>query len=283
LTRLLHRAAQALGQTGIPFGTAGSARRDPPQNDHEEKIMLSRRRLIFAAGGIATVALAPRLTLAEAATAAISTAAGPFALEPLPYPTNALEPYIDARTMELHHDQHHAAYVSNLNTIARDYPQIVDMPPLDLLVKLAELPDAIGTGVRNNLGGHANHSMFWTIMRAGGGKLSGDVAAAIDRDLGGMERLMSDFNAAGGRVFGSGWVFVSVARDGKLAIETRPNQDSQLMDRKRVLFGNDVWEHAYYLNYQNRRADYLKAWWNVVNWTEIGNRYAAARAGTLAF
>jgi Fe-Mn family superoxide dismutase len=125
--------------------------------------------------------------------------------------------------------------------------------------------------------------MFWTIMKKGGGKPSGDVAAAIDRDLGGMERLTSDFNTAGGRVFGSGWVFVTVAPGGRLAIETRPNQDSPLMDRKHVLFGNDVWEHAYYLNYQNRRADYLKAWWNVVNWAEIGNRYAAARAGTLAF
>jgi Fe-Mn family superoxide dismutase len=245
--------------------------------------MLSRRNLISAASGIAAVALAPRLTLAEAATAAASTAAGPFTLEPLPYPAGALEPYIDARTMELHHDRHHAAYVSNLNTIARDYPQIEHMPPRDLLEKLAGLPDAIRTGVRNNLGGHVNHAMFWTIMKAGGGKPSGEVATAIDRDLGGMEMMTSDFNAAGGRVFGSGWVFVTVATDGKLAIETRPNQDSPLMDGKRVLFGNDVWEHAYYLNYQNRRADYLKAWWNVVNWTEIGNRYAAAKSGTLAF
>src|SRR5882672_9216952 len=245
--------------------------------------MLSRRNAMFAASGFIAIALAPRLSFAEAATATTSAAVGPFILEPLPYPTDALEPFIDARTMELHHDRHHAAYVSNLNTIAKDYPQIIDMPPVDLLEKLAELPDPIRTGVQNNLGGHANHAMFWTIMKAGSGKPSGDVAAAIDRDLGGMERLMSDFNTAGGRVFGSGWVFVTVARDGKLTIETRPNQDSPLMDGKRVLFGNDVWEHAYYLNYQNRRADYLKAWWNVANWTEIGNRYAAARAGTLAF
>ena len=244
--------------------------------------MLSRRNLMLAASGFAAIALAPRLTFAEAA-ATTSTAVGPFSLEPLPYPANALEPFIDGRTMELHHDQHHAAYVSNLNAVAKDHPQIVDTAPVDLLEKLASLPDAIRTGVRNNLGGHANHSMFWTIMKRGGGKPSGEVAAAIDRDLGGMERLMSDSNTAGGRVFGSGWVFVTVARDGKLTIETRPNQDSPLMDGKRVLFGNDLWEHAYYLNYQNRRADYLKAWWNVVNWTEIGNRYAAARAGTLAF
>jgi superoxide dismutase, Fe-Mn family len=244
--------------------------------------MLSRRDLMFAARGFAAVALTP-LTLADAAAAAPSTAAPPFTLKPLPYPANALEPYIDARTMELHHDQHHATYVNNLNTIAQDHPQIVDMSPVDLLQKLASLPVAIRTDVRNNLGGHANHTMFWTIMRAGGGKPSGELAAAIDRDLGGMERLMTDFNAAGGRVFGSGWVFVTVTPQGQLAIETRPNQDSPLMDGKRVLFGNDVWEHAYYLKYQNRRADYLKAWWNVANWTEIGNRYAAARAGTLAF
>jgi superoxide dismutase, Fe-Mn family len=243
--------------------------------------MLSRRDLMLAARGFTAAALTP--LLADAAAAAASTAARPFILEPLPYPPNALEPYIDARTMELHHDQHHAAYVNNLNTIAQDHPQIVDLPPIGLLQKLASLPVAIRTGVRNNLGGHANHTMFWTIMRAGGGKPSGELMAAIDRDLGGMERLMTDFDAAGGRVFGSGWVFVTVTRDGQLAIETRPNQDSPLMDGKRVLFGNDVWEHAYYLKYQNRRTDYLKAWWNVANWTEIGNRYAAARAGTLAF
>jgi superoxide dismutase, Fe-Mn family len=243
--------------------------------------MLSRRNLMFAAGGVAAVALAPRLTSAQAPAATTPAAAGPFSLKPLPYPASALEPYIDARTMELHHDRHHGAYVSNLNAIARDHPQIERVPPHLLLGRLADLPEAIRAGVRNNLGGHVNHTMFWTIMGAGGGKPSGDVAAAIDRDLGGMEKLASDFDAAGVRVFGSGWVFVTVTSDGKLAIETRPNQDSPLMDGKHVLFGNDVWEHAYYLNYQNRRADYLKAWWNVVNWAEIGNRYAAARAGTL--
>jgi superoxide dismutase, Fe-Mn family len=234
--------------------------------------MLSRRNLL-AVGAIAAVPLAPRPTLAEG----VSAAPGPFTLGPLPYPTNALEPYIDAHTMELHHDRHHAAYVNNLNTIAKDYPQIGHMPPVDLLEKLAELPEGIRTAVRNNLGGHVNHTMFWTIMKADGGKPSDDLAAAINRDLGGMEKLTNDFNAAGGRVFGSGWVFVTVARDGKLTIETRPNQDSPLMDGKHVLFGNDVWEHAYYLKYENRRADYLKAWWNVVNWTEIGKRYAALK------
>jgi Fe-Mn family superoxide dismutase len=135
--------------------------------------------------------------------------------------------------------------------------------------------------VRNSGGGHANHTMFWQIMGGKGGKPSGEVAAAIDRDLGGLEKFQNDFNAAGGRVFGSGWVFVTVTKDGKLAMESKPNQDTPLMDGKKVLLGNDVWEHAYYLTYQNRRPDYLKAWWNVVNWDKIGERYAAAKAGTL--
>ena len=151
-----------------------------------------------------------------------------------------------------------------------------------MLAKLSEVPDPIQTGVRNNLGGHANHTMFWRIMGPGGGKPEGEVAAAVDSDLGGLDKMQNDFNAAGGRVFGSGWVFVTVTREGRLAIETKPNQDTPLMDGKRVLLGNDVWEHAYYLNYQNRRPDYLKAWWNVVNWKVVGERYAAAKAGKLA-
>jgi superoxide dismutase len=151
----------------------------------------------------------------------------------------------------------------------------------ELLGNLNALNDDIKFAVRNNLGGHANHTMFWEIMGPNGGKPEGEVLAAIDRDLGGLEKFQNDFNAAGGRQFGSGWVFVTVSKEGKLAIETRPNQDSPIMDGKRALMGNDVWEHAYYLNYQNRRADYLKAWWNTVNWTRIAERYSAAKAGTL--
>jgi Fe-Mn family superoxide dismutase len=240
---------------------------------------LTRRKLMLAATGVTAVAVVPRIVVAQAPPAA---AAGPFKLDPLPYPTNALEPHIDAMTMEIHHDRHHAAYVNNLNAIAKDHPQIGQMPIPDLLGKLGELPESIRTGVRNNLGGHANHTMFWQIMGpGGGGKPQGDLAAAIDRDLGGLEKFQTEFNAAGGRVFGSGWVVVVVGRDGKLSLETRPNQDSVLMDGKHVLFGNDVWEHAYYLKYQNRRPDYLKAWWNVVNWNKVAERYAAAKSGTL--
>jgi Fe-Mn family superoxide dismutase len=233
---------------------------------------------MIAAGGIATAAVSDRLAFAQAAA---TDPAAPFKLPPLTYPGNALEPHIDAKTMEIHHDKHHGAYVANLNNFAKEAPQIAQKPIEQVLASLGDVPEAIRTGVRNNLGGHANHTMFWQIMGPGGGKPEGEVLAAIDRDLGGMEKLQTDFNASGARQFGSGWVFVTVTGTGKLAIENRPNQDTPLMDNKRVLFGNDVWEHAYYLTYQNRRPDYLKAWWNVVNWGEIGKRYAAAKAGTL--
>ncbi|WP_441232850.1 superoxide dismutase [Bradyrhizobium sp. 930_D9_N1_4] len=239
---------------------------------------MSRRHLMLAATGIAAIAAAPRVFAQAAAPAA---AAGPFMLPPLTYPTAALEPHIDAKTMEIHHDRHHQAFITNLNNFAKDNPGIADKPLSEVLGNLAAVPDAIRTGVRNNLGGHANHTMFWQIMGPNGGKPEGEVLAAIDRDLGGVEKFTTDFNAAGGRVFGSGWVFVTVDKDGKLAIETRPNQDNPMIDGKRALLGNDVWEHAYYLNYQNRRADYLKAWWNTVSWSKISERYAAAKAGTL--
>lgn len=242
---------------------------------------MTRRRLVAAGGSLAAVALTPRVVFAQT-PAMVPSAAGPFKLDPLPYGTNALEPSIDVMTMQIHHDRHHAAYVANLNTIAKDNPKIAERPIPDVLAKLGELPETIRTAVRNNLGGHANHSMFWTIMGPDGGAPEGDMTAAIDRDFGGLEKLQTDFNAAGLRVFGSGWVFVTVTKDGKLAIETRLNQDNPMMDGKKVLFGNDVWEHAYYLKYQNRRADYLKGWWNVVNWKKIGERYAAAKNGTLA-
>lgn len=206
---------------------------------------------------------------------------GPHSLPALSYATNALEPHIDQRTMELHHGKHHQAYVNNLNAALKDHGQAAKLPLHELLAKLGELPESIRTTVRNNGGGHANHSMFWQIMGPGGGAPAGELKAAIDRDFGGLDKLQEQFNAAGLRVFGSGWVFVTVDAAGKLAIVTRPNQDTPLMEGGRVLLGNDVWEHAYYLRYQNRRGDYLKAWWNVVDWQKLGERYAAAKAGTL--
>jgi superoxide dismutase, Fe-Mn family len=236
-----------------------------------------------------------RVFLQSAAAAAFSTMLnpraawaaeeGPFTLPPLPYDFNALEPTIDAQTMELHHDKHHAAYVKNLNAAVKDHSQVAAMPLEEILAKLAELPEDIRTTVRNNAGGHANHSMYWQVMGAGGGAPGGgpdgELKAAIDSDLGGLDKLKEEFNTKGGKVFGSGWVFVAVTPDGKLSLVTKPNQDTPLMEGGRALFGNDVWEHAYYLKYQNRRPEYLKAWWDVVNWKAVGERYAAAKAGTL--
>lgn len=236
--------------------------------------MTDRRSLLLRGAALAGAALFVRPARAQAP-------AGPFSLPPLPYAPGANERAIDAMTMEIHHGRHHAAYVANLNAAVRDHSALAQMPLEDLLRRLPELPEAVRTAIRNNGGGHANHAMFWQIMGGQGGDPAGELKAAIDRDLGGMEKFRADFNAAGLRVFGSGWVFVAVTPAGALSIVARPNQDTPLMDGGRVLMGNDVWEHAYYLRYQNRRADYLTAWWNVLDWGRIAARYAAARAGSL--
>ncbi|MDI3306610.1 MAG: superoxide dismutase [Acetobacteraceae bacterium] len=239
-------------------------------------VMLNRRALILGGAGIAAAWAPPRSGLAQQAAAT-----GPFTLPPLPYAPDANEPHIDAQTMQIHHDRHHAAYVANLNNALKDHAQLARLPLEQILAKLSEVPESVRTAVRNNAGGHANHSMFWEIMGGKGGAPTGELAQAIDRDLGGLDKLKADFNAMGARVFGSGWVFVTVDRNGKLALTSRPNQDTPLMDGGRVLMGNDVWEHAYYLKYQNRRPDYLAAWWNVVDWDKVASRYAAAKAGRL--
>jgi Fe-Mn family superoxide dismutase len=239
------------------------------------------RRSFLCAAGAATFMTVSAGGLGRA-FAADPAPTGPFTVPDLPYKPDALEPHIDAATMGLHHEKHHQAYVTNLNKALADHGDLAKLPLEELLTKLDEVPDAVRTAVRNNGGGHANHSMFWQIMGPPGGEgPDGDLKAAIDSDLGGLEKLQTDFNAAGGKVFGSGWVFVTVDKDGKLELVSKPNQDTPLMEGKRVLIGNDVWEHAYYLKYQNKRADYLKAWWNVVNWKAVGERYAAAKAGTL--
>jgi Fe-Mn family superoxide dismutase len=235
--------------------------------------MLSRRHLLTGVTLLAASAATPR-AWAQAPT-------GPFKLDPLPYAPSKNEPHIDAQTMEIHHGKHHAAYVNNLNTALSQNAEAAKMPLQDMLANLSKVPESIRPAIRNNGGGHANHTMFWQIMGGSGGEPSGDLKAAIDRDLGGFQKFQADFNTAGERQFGAGWVFVTVSRDGKLALGSRPNHDTPLMDGQRVLMGNDVWEHAYYLKYQNRRPDYLKAWWNVLDWNRIGQRYAAAKAGTL--
>ncbi|HZB61832.1 MAG TPA: superoxide dismutase [Microvirga sp.] len=235
--------------------------------------MINRRHLLTGAALLATSAAIPR--------AWAQAPSGPFKLDPLPYAPSKNEPHIDAQTMELHHGKHHAAYVNNLNTALSQNAEAAKMPLNEMLAKLGQVPESIRTTIRNSGGGHANHTMFWQIMGGSGGEPSGELKSAIDRDLGGFQKFQADFNTAGERQFGSGWVFVTVERDGKLALTSKPNQDTPLMDGKLVLMGNDVWEHAYYLKYQNRRADYLKAWWNVLDWGRIGERYAAAKAGTL--
>jgi superoxide dismutase, Fe-Mn family len=195
-------------------------------------------------------------------------------LPPLPYPTNALEPHIDAQTMEIHHGKHHNAYVTNLNAALEKAPELADKSLEDLLRNLNSVPEAVRTAVRNNGGGHWNHTQFWQTMGPnGGGGPTGKLADAINAAFGDFEKFKEAFNAAGVGRFGSGWVWL-VNEGGKLAITSTPNQDNPLMDGKAPpILGNDVWEHAYYLKYQNRRPDYLKAWWNTVNWEEVGKRY----------
>ncbi len=193
----------------------------------------------------------------------------------LPYSFDALEPHIDARTMEIHHDKHHAAYVTNLNKALENHPDLQGKSVEDLLKGIDGIPEAIRGAVRNHGGGHANHTLFWDIMGPDGGSPSGELAAAIDRDFGSLDGLKTKLNAAAGGQFGSGWGWV-VASDGVLSVVAKANQDSPLMDGVTPILGVDVWEHAYYLNYQNRRPDYLNAFWNVVNWDAVARRYAAA-------
>jgi Fe-Mn family superoxide dismutase len=190
-------------------------------------------------------------------------------LPALPYDFAALEPHIDAQTMQIHHGKHHQAYVTNLNAALDKHPELHNKSLDDLLRDLAAVPDAIRTAVRNNGGGHWNHSMFWKLMGPNaGGTPTGDVANGIDTAFGSFDKFKEQFQAAGMGRFGSGWAWL-VDHGGKLEITSTPNQDNPLMDGKKAIFGVDVWEHAYYLKYQNRRADYLAAFWNVVNWNAV--------------
>lgn len=198
-----------------------------------------------------------------------------FELPPLPYDYNALEPYIDEQTMHLHHDKHHQTYVTNLNNALGNQGQLASLSVEDLLRHINEVPDNIRTAVRNNAGGHTNHTMFWQIMKPnGGGEPTGALASAIQSTFGSFDQFKAAFNDAGVKRFGSGWAWLALDQSGKLQVISTANQDSPLMDGLYPVMGNDVWEHAYYLKYQNRRPDYLAAWWNVVNWDEIARRYA---------
>ncbi|MCK9488799.1 MAG: superoxide dismutase [Xanthomonadales bacterium] len=198
-------------------------------------------------------------------------------LPPLPYAADALEPHVDAQTMEIHHSKHHQSYVNSLNA-AIEGTQWEKLPVEELVSRIKELPEDIRGAVTNHGGGHANHSLFWTVMSPdGGGKPDGDLAAAIDAELGGYDKFKEAFSKAAQTRFGSGWAWLSVTGEGKLVVESTANQDSPLMSGNTPILGLDVWEHAYYLRYQNRRPDYIGAFYNVINWPEVARRYAAAR------
>jgi superoxide dismutase, Fe-Mn family len=208
----------------------------------------------------------------------ITTATVPFTLPPLPYAYDALEPFIDAQTMQIHHDKHHAAYVANLNKAVADYPNLGEKPIEELLKDLSAVPEKIQTAVRNNGGGHYNHSLFWLMMKKdGGGEPAGDLAGAIDASFGSFSVFKGNFSKAALGQFGSGWAWL--VHDGKqLKIEPTANQDTPLSAGRTPLLGLDVWEHAYYLKYQNKRVDYIAAWWSVVNWDFVAERYAKLNA-----
>ena len=207
-----------------------------------------------------------------------------YELPPLPYANNALEPHIDARTMEIHHDKHHQAYITNANNALKDHPELLAKPVNELITDLTVVPEAIRTAVRNNAGGHANHTFFWTIMGPNaGGEPKGQLAEAIKAKFGSFDAFKEAFEKAGTTRFGSGWAWLVVNKAGELEVVSTANQDSPLMGKAVAgvegtpVIGCDVWEHAYYLNYQNRRPDYLKAWWNTVNWDQAEKNYLAAK------
>jgi Fe-Mn family superoxide dismutase len=212
-------------------------------------------------------------------TTGMELSASPAELPPLPYAYDALKPYIDAETMELHHDRHHATYVENFNKALADYPDLQNQTVEAMLRDLDNVPEDIREKVRNNGGGHVNHTMFWEIMSPdGGGEPTGAIAEAINQSFGSFAQFQEEFEQAGKDRFGSGWVWL-VRNDAKeLEITTTPNQDTPIMDGQDPIMGNDVWEHAYYLNYRNNRGEYLSSWWNVVNWDEVNRRFEQAQS-----
>jgi superoxide dismutase, Fe-Mn family len=201
-----------------------------------------------------------------------------YELPPLPYPSNALEPHIDAKTMEIHHDKHHQAYITNANKALEGHPDLAAKPVDELLADLSKVPESIRTVVRNNAGGHSNHTFFWKIIGPNaGGSPKGKLAEAINSTFGSFDQFKGELEKAGIGRFGSGWAWLVVNKEGKLQITSTANQDSPISEGLKPVIGVDVWEHAYYLLYQNRRPDYLKAWWNVVNWDQAEKNFQAAK------
>lgn len=238
---------------------------------------LTRRHLLGLVGGAAAVsALGPWARRVGAATPTPAAAAAPFELAPLPYPFDALEPVIDTETMRLHHGKHHAGYVANLNAAIEKTPELRGWSLERLLAELPRVPEQVRTTVRNHGGGHANHTLFWSCLTPGGAPLTGPLAEAINGAFGSFDAFKEAFTRAAMGVFGSGWAWLVLER-GRLAITSTPNQDSPLMQGQVPLLGVDVWEHAYYLKYQNRRAEYLANLWKVINWPFVAGRLAAAR------
>jgi Fe-Mn family superoxide dismutase len=229
---------------------------------------------VSAVTGAALLSTLPGNAFAQ--TQAPAPPTGPYKLPPLPYKFDALEPSIDAKTMEIHYTKHHQAYINNLNTAIQG-TSLGDQPVEELIAHLNDVPEAIRTVVQNNGGGHANHSMFWTIMAPGaGGEPEGELASAIQKDLGGFEAFKTAFTEAATKRFGSGWAWLCVDDGKKLHVESTANQDSPLMHGHTPILGIDVWEHAYYLQYQNRRPEYIAAFFNVINWPEVAERYGKA-------
>lgn len=245
---------------------------------------LQRRNFLFLLGAT-TGATALGIPAAYAVTSSVESStkqAGTkesFQLEPLPYAYDALEPHIDAATMRFHHDKHYATYIKNLNEAVNKYPQLKNKSAEEILRNINSVPKDIRTKVRNNGGGYVNHKMFWGIMGPNaGGTPTGPIADAINTTFGSFDAFKKQFNAAGADRFGSGWAWLVRNNNSQLQIISTGNQDSPFMDGLYPIMGNDVWEHAYYLKYQNRRADYLTAWWNVVNWNEVNKRFTQAKA-----
>jgi superoxide dismutase, Fe-Mn family len=241
--------------------------------------MMMTRRDALKTAALATAAFAAASPVAPLLGQTAAAPSGPFSLPPLPYATDALEPNIDARTMEIHHDKHHAAYVTNLNKAVAAHPEVANKSLEDLITNLAGLPADIQTAVRNHGGGHFNHSLFWQVMNHSGGQPAGDLAKAIEASFGSFAGFKEKMTDAAIKVFGSGWAWL-VLKEGKLAIEPSPNQDNPAMKGTApggILLGLDVWEHAYYLKYQNRRPDYITAWFNVINWEFVADRFTKAQ------
>lgn len=254
----------------------------------QSSVVLSRRDVLKTLGAGAALigigALPLRGLAAETGAAAsrqvnsATNLAQPFTLPPLPYSYDALAPHIDAKTMEIHHTKHHQAYIDNANKALAEYPDLQARTADELLRGVSSLPEKVRTTLRNNVGGHVNHAFFWPLLAPqGGGAPTGELAAALTRTFGSLEGFKTRFSDAAMKRFGSGWAWLSM-KDGELQVHSTANQDSPLMDQAVPVLGLDVWEHAYYLHYQNRRADYVKAFWNVVNWSQAALNYAGATA-----